>query len=95
LSDYRIFKTEEFSKSLDGLDLKKRRLVESKLEKQIYPQLRDQPFYGPHIRKLRGYKPETWRYRIGNYRLFYAVHEKVKVVAMLTIDDRKDSYRQI
>ena len=93
MTDFRIFETEEFIKSLNRLDLKKQRLVESKLGKQIYPQLRNQPYYGPHIRKLRGYKPEIWRYRIGNYRIFFAINEQTRVVAMLTIDDRKDSYQ--
>ena len=93
MNSYRIFETDEFLKSLNGLDARNRRLIKEKLKQKIYPQLREQPFYGPNIRKLRGYTPETWRYRIGNYRLFYAVEGHGRIVSMLTIDDRKDGYR--
>jgi mRNA interferase RelE/StbE len=93
LNSYRIFETNEFIKSLKGLEAVSRRLVEEKLKRKTYPQLREQPFYGPNIRKLRDYKPETWRYLIGTYRLFYAAEEHDRIVPMLTIDDRKDRYR--
>ncbi len=59
----------------------------------VYPQLRQGPFLGPNIRKLRDYTPDTWRYRIGPYRLFYAVDKDERIVFMLTVDDRKDAYR--
>jgi mRNA interferase RelE/StbE len=36
--------------------------------------------------------PARWRYRIGKFRLFYIIDEKEKVVAMISIDDRKDAY---
>ncbi|MBI4027513.1 MAG: type II toxin-antitoxin system RelE/ParE family toxin [Verrucomicrobia bacterium] len=45
------------------------------------------------MRKLQGYEPRTWRYRIGPYRLFYAVDDEKRIVFILTIDDRKDAYR--
>jgi len=36
---------------------------------------------------------ETWRFRIGKYRVFYCVDEKDRVVYILTMDDRKDAYK--
>jgi mRNA interferase RelE/StbE len=42
---------------------------------------------------LEGCTPETWRYRIGPYRLFYSVDENERIVFLLTVDDRKDAYR--
>ena len=93
MSDYRIFETEEFQKQLARVTPSQRKVVEKKLSAYAYPQLRTAPYYGPNIRKLRGYAPETWRYRIGNYRVFYCVDEEDRIVSILTIDARKDAYK--
>jgi len=90
-SEFRIFETEEFRKTLSRLGPP--RFLPKKLDTYVYPQLRQGPHYGPNIRKLQGYKPPTWRYRIGPYRLFYAVDDEKKIVSILTIDDRKDAYK--
>lgn len=68
-------------------------MIEKKLSGYVYPQLRTAPFYGLNIKKLRGYTPQTWRYRIGNYRVFFSVDEQKRIVFILTIDDRKDAYK--
>jgi len=57
-----------------------------------YPQLREVPHYGLNIKKLHNYSPETWRYRIGDYRVFYSIDEIGKIVNILSIDQRKDAY---
>jgi mRNA interferase RelE/StbE len=93
LSDYRIFETDEFLASLSRLDSSQKRLVETKLKKYVYPQLRVQPCHGTNIKKLRGYRPETWRYRVGQFRLFYGIDEQEQIVTVLTIDDRKDAHK--
>ena len=93
MSDYRIFETEEFQKQLARVTPSQRKVVEKKLPAYAYPQLRTAPYYGPNIRKLRGYAPETWRYRIGNYRVFYCVDEEDPIVSILTVDARKDAYK--
>ena len=64
-----------------------------KLETYVYPQLRHQPYFGKNIKKLFNYEPETWRYRIGNYRFFYEIDSKKKTVFMISIDSRGDAYR--
>jgi len=89
--EFRVFETEEFKKALARLGPP--RFLPKKLAAYVYPQLRQGPYFGPNIRKLRGYTPQTWRHRIGPYRLFYAVDEADKIVFMLTVDDRKDAYR--
>lgn len=93
MSDYRIFETDEFQKQLKKVTPSQRKIIEKKLSGYVYPQLRTAPCYGPNIKKLKGYDPETWRYRIGNYRVFYCIDEEERVVFVLTIDDRKDAYR--
>jgi mRNA interferase RelE/StbE len=89
--EFKIFETEEFKKSLTRLGLP--RFLRKKLDSYIYPQLRQSPYFGPNIKKLHGYAPSTWRYRIGPYRVFYSLDESEKIVFILTIDDRKDAYR--
>ena len=56
------------------------------------PQIKIEPHYGPNIKKLKGYNPETWRYRIGRYRLFYVINESESRVDFISIDQRKDAY---
>jgi len=93
LSEYRIFETEEFGRSLKKLSATDADFIQAKLQGQAYPQLREMPFYGPNIRKLRGYKPDTWRYRIGNCRVFFHVDSDAKVVFLLTVEHRGHACR--
>lgn len=92
LSEYKIFETNEFQKQLRKITSVKRKGIEKKLSEYVYPQLKSAPFYGPNIKKLKGYEPETWRYRIGNYRIFYCMDNEEAIVFILTVDDRKDVY---
>jgi len=93
LPEFRIFETDEFLVRLKKVEPARREFLESKIREYVYPRLRQEPYYGPQIKKLRGYSPDTWRYRLGDYRLFYTVDSKERVVYLLTIDDRKDAYR--
>ena len=90
--NYKIFETEEFSKKLSKIISREKSLIQKKLKNYIYPQLREEPHFGINIKKLVDYKPETYRYRIGNYRIFYIIDEDDKIVYILTIDSRKDAY---
>ncbi len=89
---YRIFLTNEFLKQLKKIDSRIRKGLEKKIEEYISPQLKQEPHFGKNVKKLRGYVPETWRYRIGSFRLFYIIDEVEKIVALISIDDRKDAY---
>jgi mRNA interferase RelE/StbE len=92
LSNYKIFETNEFLKKIEKISNSDKSFIEKKLLQHIYPQLREEPHYGNNIKKLIGYKPETWRYRIGKYRLFYVIEESEKIIYTLSIDLRKDVY---
>lgn len=94
LPDFRIFETEEFAKQIKKLSSSAADFLRKKLDGYIYPQLKKEPFWGNNIKKLKGYSPDTWRYRIGKYRLFYIVDQKERIVFVLTVDDRKDAYRK-
>ena len=68
------------------------RLLYSKISDYIYPQLRQNPFIGLNVKKLKGEWKSFYRYRIGNHRLFYKVDSEKMMVFIITIKDRKDAY---
>ena len=86
---YKIFETENFIKRLDKLDQHIRKNIQSRLTKTVYPQLRKEPHYGLNIKKLRSYSSDTWRYRIGDYRLFYEIEEDIRVLDIIAIETRQ------
>jgi mRNA interferase RelE/StbE len=93
LAKFRIFETDQFIEDLtDDFGIHGQR-IRKKLSEYVYPQLRNNPFFGKNIKKLKNYKPETWRYRVSNYRFFYEIYETERVVYMITADSRKNSYR--
>ncbi len=92
MTSYRIFETNEFIKKIEKLSQRNKSFIEKKLTHYIYPQLKEEPHYGNNIKKLVDYKPATWRYRIGNFRLFYVIEESEKIIYILSIDLRKDAY---
>ncbi|MGZ5454014.1 MAG: type II toxin-antitoxin system RelE family toxin [Candidatus Aminicenantales bacterium] len=92
MNDFRVFETAQFEADLERISPARKEKIVQKLRAVIYPQLREQPYFGPNIRKLKGFKPETWRYRIGTYRFFYIVDDKEKTVFMVAADTRQQSY---
>lgn len=92
MSDFRVFETVQFLDDLEKISAARREKISSKLRGLVYPQLRQQPYFGTNIKKLKGFKPETWRYRIGSYRFFYIVNDKEKIVFMVAADTRQQSY---
>ena len=93
MSEYRIFETDEFLKKIKKLSSRDAAFLRKKLDSFVYPQIKIEPFWGNNIKKLRGYSPETWRYRVGRFRLFYIVDKEEYVVYFLTVDDGKDAYK--
>ncbi len=93
MPDFRIFETDEFLKRFKKLSSQDAGFLRRKLDSFVYPQIMEEPFWGNNIKKLQGYDPNTWRYRIGKFRLFYIVDQKDRIIYILTIDDRKDAYK--
>ncbi|KQC05352.1 MAG: hypothetical protein APR54_08360 [Candidatus Cloacimonas sp. SDB] len=94
MSNFRIFETDEFKKKLDKLSAKNRKLITSKLKDYVYPQLKENPFWGTNVKKLNEYDPDTWRYRMGKYRIFYSIGKEDDIIYILTIEARKDAYKK-
>lgn len=91
-ASYRIFETTQFDDDLAELAKSGRKDLVKKLDRTVYPQLCERPHFGPHIRKLKGYSPETWRYRIGAWRFFYQVDDQEKIVFMIAASHRGSAY---
>ena len=92
LTKYRLFETDRFLKDLQQDFRGQQPRIERKLKTYVYPQLREKPYFGSNIKKLRDAVPETWRYRIGDYRFFYTIDEKKQIVFMLAADHRGRAY---
>jgi mRNA interferase RelE/StbE len=90
LSDkYLIAETKKFQKTISQINL---RSYYPKIKDTVYPILRLNPHYGPHIKRLKGDMSMMCRYRIGDFRLFYYIDEKEKTVFVLDFENRKDAY---
>jgi mRNA interferase RelE/StbE len=88
LTKFRIFETNQFLKDLEQDFSGQQERIKTKLVNYIYPQIKQNPYFGKNIKKLVNYKPDTWRYKIGNYRFFYEIDEKNKIVFMISVDNR-------
>ena len=89
---YKIFETDQFIKDLKKIDNPNQRKIYGKIIKSIYPQIKMSPYVGRNIKELKDYKPETWRYRIGDFRLFYEINDKDKLINIITIEHRSKAY---
>ena len=92
MNNYRIFETEQFQKDLKHIALSGQPKITQKLRDFVYPQLREHPRFGTNIKKLKGFDPETWRYRIGAWRFFYEIDNNQKIVYMLAAAHRSSAY---
>jgi mRNA interferase RelE/StbE len=90
LDKYKIAETETFSKKVNT---RKYGRLYKKIFEDVYPVLRNNPFFGANIKKLKGEYKEIYRFRIGDYRLFYTVNEKEFIIFVINIENRKDAYK--
>ena len=90
MANFRIAETETFEKKIKN---QRYRSLYQKISNYVYPILKDNPFFGPNIKKLKGEYRDIYRYRIGDYRLFYKISEETVIVFVLDIEARKDAYK--
>ena len=88
LNKFKIAETDTFVSKLSDPKFSK---VYKKISDYVYPQLRENPFFGSNIKKLKGDFEGLYRYRVGNYRIFYKIENNQVLVIILDIDDRKDA----
>jgi mRNA interferase RelE/StbE len=53
----------------------------------------ENPRYHVHIKKLEGELKDMYRYRLGNLRILYEVHEDIKSIRIKAIEARGSVYR--
>ena len=59
---------------------------------KCFEALENNPFFGPHIKRLQG-EEKRYRYRIGDYRVIYAIEKEAKKVIVTLISPRPSAYR--
>jgi len=91
---YDLFETDEFLKCIDRLQKRDKALIQNKLKEYVYPQIKSEPHFGINIKKLKGYFPSTWRYRIGNYRIFYTIDDNDQLILLLVVESRDKAYKK-
>ncbi len=90
---YRIFETNTFQKQLEqALKSGAFKNLDKKIRDYVYPFLRSEPHVGLQIKKLRDYNPEMYRFRIGDFRLFYSIDEEKLVVVVAALRLRGGAY---
>ena len=88
LSKYKIAETKSFEKIKKKIGKK----LYSKIENFVYPQLKENPFYGSNIKKLKDSFEGYYRYRIGNYRLFYLIEDEKLIIVVVDFRHRQQAY---
>ena len=90
--NFQIFETQDYLDHLEEIFGHKQEAFNKKLQGYVYPQLRKQPYFGKNIKKLKAFFPATWRYRVGDIRLFYQIDSSGNIVLMTAAMLRKDAY---
>ncbi len=90
---YRVFETRQFLRDLARLGSDAQKRLEAKLRNHVYPALGQSPQFGPNIKRLKNSEPPTWRYQVGDWRFFYEIDERKRIVFMVAADHRREAYR--
>ena len=88
MSKFQIAETKTFIKVKKKIDNK----LYKKIEEIVYPQLKENPFYGTNIKKLKDNLEGYYRYRLGNYRLFYLIENEKVLVVVVDFRHRQNAY---
>ena len=88
LDKYKIAETENYSTKINSRKFKN---LYQKIYQDIYPILKNNPFFGSNIKKLKGEFKDIYRFRIGDYRLFYKIEKEI--IFIIDIENRKDAYK--
>ncbi len=90
---YKLFYTHSAEKDLSRIDQKQAAKILMKVDEYLKlpnPLLK--------AKKLKGFEADTYRFRVGDYRVVFRLDEKTGefvVVVILKISHRKDVYKEI
>jgi mRNA interferase RelE/StbE len=51
------------------------------------------PFYGLHIKKLKGRLSGMYRYKLGDIRIIYEIHNDISTIRVKSIETRGGAYK--
>lgn len=89
---FRIIEKDFFIEQVNNKKFDKK--IYKKITDFVYPILREKPtVMTKNLKALTRNLEGRYRYRIGNYRLLYRVDENDLTVAILSIQHRKDAYK--
>ena len=88
MAKFIIAETETFEKKIKTIKFKS---IYKKITDYVYPILGENPYFGPNIKKLKGNYKDIYRYRIGDYRLFYTIFEEKIILFIIDIEKRQDA----
>lgn len=88
MSEFFIAETKSFEKLKERIEKK----LYTKIANIVYPQLRQNPYFGTNIKKLKGEFEGYYRYRLGDYRLFYLIDDGKVVVVVIDFRHRQNAY---
>ena len=86
---FKIAETRTFTKRINRPEFQR---YYPKIKEYVYPILRNNPCFGPNIKRLKGEYSDFYRYRIGEYRLFYGMSSENAVIYIIEIEHRKSGY---
>jgi mRNA interferase RelE/StbE len=89
LSEFQIAETKGFAKRKESIAPE----LYEKIRDVVYPQLRKNPYFGSNIKKLKGKLAPYYRFRIGDYRLFYLIEADKVLVAVVDLKHRQNAYK--
>jgi mRNA interferase RelE/StbE len=72
------------------------RNADKKLQSRIHTAIDtilENPRYHVHIKKLEGQLQDMYRYRLGNLRILYEIHEDLKTIRIKAIEGRDSVYK--
>jgi len=90
-NDFQIAETATYREKVESKTFVR---FSDRIRDNIYPRLRTNPYFGPNIKRLKGDLSSIYRYRMGDYRLFYMIDSSKKLVFILDIVHRSDAYRK-
>ncbi len=89
MSEFQIAETKGFEKRKAGIAPE----LYEKIRNVVYPQLRKNPYFGANIKKLKGELAPYYRFRIGDYRLFYLIEAEKVLVVVVDLKHRQNAYK--
>lgn len=85
---YKAILHKDSAKFYKGADTNLRKRINSALEIIL-----QNPRYHIHIKKLHGDLSNMYRYRLGDIRIIYEIHEDIKTIRIKAMEQRGGAYK--